>query len=98
MKTFGCNVENGRSMLSRKRLQDEGSHLDSEFYLVPISTNYMRVKQMGNRSPLRYPGGKAALAGLLRAILKRNRLEGCKIVEPFAGGGGASLDLLFNGA
>lgn len=49
-------------------------------------------------TPLRYPGGKAALAGTLGAILDRNKLEGCTIVEPFAGGAGASLALLFDGA
>jgi DNA adenine methylase len=49
-------------------------------------------------TPLRYPGGKTALAGILRGILKRNKLKKCTIVEPFAGGGGASLSLLFEGA
>jgi len=53
---------------------------------------------MKSVSPLRYPGGKTALAEALRAILKLNDLEGCTIVEPFAGGGGASLALLFDGA
>jgi DNA adenine methylase len=53
---------------------------------------------MHSVTPLRYPGGKTALAGALRAILERNKLEGCTIVEPFAGGGGASLALLFDGA
>jgi DNA adenine methylase len=53
---------------------------------------------MKSVTPLRYPGGKTALAEVLRAILEANDLEGCTIVEPFAGGGGASLALLFEGA
>lgn len=53
---------------------------------------------MHSVTPLRYPGGKTALAGILRAVLERNKLEDCTIVEPFAGGGGASLALLFEGA
>ncbi|MGI8982385.1 MAG: DNA adenine methylase [Pirellulaceae bacterium] len=53
---------------------------------------------MQSVTPLRYPGGKTALADTLRAILERNNLEDFTIVEPFAGGGGASLALLFEGA
>jgi len=46
-------------------------------------------------SPLRYPGGKAAMSGLLRQIRRLNGLAGSRMVEPFAGGAGASLRLLF---
>src|SRR5215831_8172863 len=53
---------------------------------------------MNSVTPLRYPGGKTALASLLRGIIKRNELENCTLIEPFAGGGGASLALLFEGA
>lgn len=53
---------------------------------------------MKSVTPLRYPGGKTALAVVLRTILEENELSGCTIVEPFAGGGGASLALLFDGA
>lgn len=45
-------------------------------------------------SPLRYPGGKTALADILQSILYRNALQGCTLIEPFAGGAGASLYLL----
>lgn len=48
-------------------------------------------------SPLRYPGGKSKIAPLIEKIIIRNNLEGCTFVEPFAGGAGVSLDLLFNG-
>jgi DNA adenine methylase len=46
-------------------------------------------------SPLRYPGGKAPLAGLLRQIIALNRLGDRVLAEPFAGGAGASLTLLY---
>lgn len=46
-------------------------------------------------SPLRYPGGKTGLAGLLTQTLELNELKGCTYVEPFAGGAGAALSLLF---
>lgn len=47
-------------------------------------------------SPLRYPGGKAKIAPLLKDCLKINRLSNCTYFEPFAGGAGAALDLLLN--
>ena len=48
-------------------------------------------------SPLRYPGGKTAIAPLLRALIRRNGLCGGLYVEPYAGGAGAALALLFDG-
>jgi len=50
---------------------------------------------MNISSPLRYPGGKAAMAGLLSQIRRINGLGGRSIAEPYAGGAGASLTLLF---
>lgn len=50
---------------------------------------------MKTSSPLRYPGGKSAMAGLLSHIRKLNGLGGRSIAEPFAGGAGASLTLLY---
>jgi len=46
-------------------------------------------------SPLRYPGGKSTMAGLLSAIRRLNGLGDRAIAEPFAGGAGASLSLLY---
>jgi len=50
-------------------------------------------------SPLRYPGGKTKLANFLSKAIERNFSESEKItlVEPYAGGAGASLKLLFSG-
>lgn len=50
---------------------------------------------MKNTSPLRYPGGKSAMSGLLGQIRKLNNLSSRSIAEPFAGGAGASLTLLY---
>lgn len=46
-------------------------------------------------SPLRYPGGKTALAPFLLSVLKANGLAGGEYAEPYAGGAGAALELLF---
>lgn len=46
-------------------------------------------------SPLRYPGGKATLSDLLRQVRKLNHVAHLSVAEPFAGGAGAALSLLF---
>ena len=51
---------------------------------------------MSNYSPLRYPGGKGKLAPYLSELTTLNNLEGGHYAEPFAGGAGVALDLLFN--
>lgn len=48
-------------------------------------------------SPLRYPGGKSCLYELTSMILRLNRLERGHYAEPYAGGGGLALTLLFEG-
>ena len=51
---------------------------------------------MKNFSPLRYPGGKSKLTPFLESIIKR-ACPSCKTyIEPFAGGAGIALNLLFN--
>lgn len=50
---------------------------------------------MNRASPLRYPGGKASMAPLLAEVRRLNQLGPTAIAEPFAGGAGASLSLLF---
>jgi DNA adenine methylase len=50
---------------------------------------------MSNFSPLRYPGGKGKLAKYMSEIIAMNALEGGHYAEPFAGGAGVALDLLF---
>ncbi len=51
-------------------------------------------KPMRFVSPLRYPGGKACLAGFLTDVIELNDLHGCVYYEPYAGGAGAALRLL----
>jgi DNA adenine methylase len=49
-------------------------------------------------SPLRYPGGKGALAPYFKALLAAQPTKVETFVEPFAGGGGAALRLLVDGS
>ena len=48
-------------------------------------------------SPLRYPGGKRCLYPLVSRILGMNGLDRKRYAEPFAGGCGLALSLLFDG-
>lgn len=48
-------------------------------------------------SPLRYPGGKTCLYALAAHILRINKLERGHYAEPYAGGAGLALTLLFEG-
>lgn len=50
-----------------------------------------------SHSPLRYPGGKGVLSDFMIDVILCNNLEGCSYIEPFAGGAGAALTLLFEG-
>ncbi|MBD8660496.1 DNA adenine methylase [Frigoribacterium sp. CFBP 8754] len=45
-------------------------------------------------SPLRYPGGKSALFGLVNSSVRENGATGGTYVEPYAGGAGLALGLL----
>ncbi|MBE7524800.1 DNA adenine methylase [Patescibacteria group bacterium] len=58
-----------------------------------------REKISGFSSPLRYPGGKTRLANKLLEAIEKNfdQKEKVILVEPYAGGAGASLTLLFAG-
>lgn len=47
-------------------------------------------------SPLRYPGGKAKLAPVLRELITANNLGDGVYAEPYAGGAGLALTLLFD--
>lgn len=46
-------------------------------------------------SPLRYPGGKGKLSNYIKKIIELNNLHDGIYIEPFAGGGGVALSLLF---
>lgn len=47
-------------------------------------------------TPLRYPGGKGKFAPFVKDLMEANSLSG-DYLEPYAGGAGVALDLLFNG-
>ncbi len=48
-------------------------------------------------SPLRYPGGKSSITPFLKDVVRLNGITGGVYVEPYAGGAGAALNLLFDG-
>lgn len=47
-------------------------------------------------TPLRYPGGKARFAPYIADLMRANGLEGGHYMEPYAGGAGAALELLYD--
>lgn len=55
------------------------------------------MTSLKNKSPLRYPGGKASLSKFIGKIAKLNNLEGGVYFELYAGGAGAALNLLYEG-
>lgn len=50
-----------------------------------------------NYSPLRYPGGKSKIAPFVSLVINKTKISKCTYVEPFAGGAGVALYLLFDG-
>src|SRR3989338_7454662 len=65
-----------------------------------VKCRYVYVSRSAMRpaSPLRYPGGKGSLSVFLADLLELNNLTGCAYYEPYAGGAGAALNLLSQGA
>ena len=51
---------------------------------------------MRTPSPLRYPGGKTVLYSMVSDLIRKNDLERGHYAEPYAGGAGLALSLLFN--
>jgi len=54
-------------------------------------------RRYGTLSPLRYPGGKASLAGLFADLIAELSIAQATYVEPYAGGVGAGIALLREG-
>lgn len=50
---------------------------------------------MARNTPLRYPGGKTKFSPFVKNLMEANNLSG-DYLEPYAGGAGIALDLLFN--
>ena len=52
------------------------------------------ARRGSHASPLRYPGGKATLAGFFETAIRALGLDKPTYIEPYAGGAGAGLELL----
>ncbi|MEO6703798.1 MAG: DNA adenine methylase [Jatrophihabitantaceae bacterium] len=64
---------------------------------MTTSMQVATARRYGTLSPLRYPGGKAALAGLFADVIAGLGLSEPVYVEPYAGGAGAGIALLREG-
>ena len=53
-------------------------------------------RRLNHFTPLRYPGGKAKLAEFVKAVIELNDLSDGHYCEPYAGGAGVALELLFH--
>lgn len=53
-------------------------------------------RRLIHHTPLRYPGGKAKLAAFVKKIIEQNDLVDGQYAEPYAGGAGIALELLFH--
>lgn len=62
-----------------------------------MSVRIDATRRYGTLSPLRYPGGKSALAGLFADLIIALDIKACTYVEPYAGGAGAGIALLREG-
>lgn len=51
---------------------------------------------MAYYTPLRYPGGKQKLFNYTKKLLENSGIKKCTYIEPFAGGAGLALNLLFS--
>ncbi|MFA6783966.1 MAG: DNA adenine methylase [Sphaerochaeta sp.] len=49
-------------------------------------------------SPLRYPGGKARVSCFVEQLMSCNGMHGGIYAEPYAGGAGVALEMLFSGS
>ncbi len=67
----------------------------SAFYGRNLEVNREAIRMLYRFSPLRYPGGKGKLAEYIQAIFIENNLNDGHYVEPYAGGAGIALALLF---
>lgn len=65
-----------------------------------MDDNKLRIigsRRYGTLSPLRYPGGKAAIAGFFTDIISTLGIKDVCYIEPYAGGAGAGIALLKEG-
>jgi len=60
------------------------------------SNRLRRPRRLVHFTPLRYPGGKGKLARYIKALIASNGLFDGEYVEPYCGGAGVALELLFH--
>lgn len=53
------------------------------------------IRRLKHFTPLRYPGGKGKLAEYVKEVIRQNKLFDGEYAEPYAGGAGIALELLF---
>jgi DNA adenine methylase len=54
-----------------------------------------KTERKHSYTPLRYPGGKTSLFAYFASLIEAHGWKGLTYIEPFAGGAGAALSLLF---
>lgn len=65
--------------------------------MVPSTKeSQMKSNKLYSFTPLRYPGGKARFAPFIAEVMELNGLQGGHYLEPYAGGAGVALKLLFH--
>jgi DNA adenine methylase len=75
----------------------QGRRLQSDQMTPDTGSASLAIRTVGRStaaSPLRYPGGKAALAGFFGDIISGLGISSPTYVEPYAGGAGAGIALL----
>lgn len=86
---------------SKGRLKDNRVNVCTESEIaqaIPVlSDKVVNVASVPQRSPLRYPGGKTWLVPEIRKFLKGLDFRPEVFIEPFAGGGIASLTAVMDG-
>ena len=89
-KRFGRATGLRRAGVFFSKSQREGREQSVSSELMSIRS----ARRFATASPLRYPGGKAPLAGFFADLIAEMKIEAPVYVEPFAGGVGAGLALL----
>ncbi|MGV9796234.1 DNA adenine methylase [Gordonia sp. NPDC003422] len=90
----------GGGVSTEGQKNEKGGRIEMRSATTRLATKPLTIRPAGRTaavSPLRYPGGKAALAGFFRDVITRIGTEGGRYVEPYAGGAGAGVVLLSQG-
>ncbi len=102
--TLGRRVRSDAESLQGRHHESRATQSD----LVSILTSWRSLgrgrefievvtRRRSSPSPLRYPGGKASLADFFESAIDALGLSAPTYVEPYAGGAGAGLALLYRG-